>query len=113
MFGEAVAALLARITTCTPRLGGPSMVGYDSIHYKYESGREGDMCATGFASRKSDIVVYLAPDTVTREALLAKLGRHKMGKCCLYIRRLEDVDQGVLAQLISESVADVKRRYVG
>jgi hypothetical protein len=110
---EAVAALMARITKCKATMWGPGIVGFDSVHYKYESGREGDMCATGFASRKSDLVVYLAPDTVTREALLAKLGRHKMGKCCLYIRRLEDVDQDVLAQLISESVADVKRRYGG
>ena len=110
---EAIAALMARITKCKPKMWGPSIVGFGSVHYKYDSGREGDMSATGFASRKNEIVVYLAADGANQEVLLARLGPHKMGKCCLYIRRLDDVDREVLAQLITESVAEVKRRYGG
>jgi hypothetical protein len=110
---EAIAALMARITKCAPKMWGPSIVGFDSVHYKYDSGREGDMSATGFASRKNEIVVYLAADGADQAALLARLGRHKMGKCCLYIRRLDDLDQDVLAQLITGPVAEVRRRYSG
>jgi hypothetical protein len=108
---EAIAALMARITKCEPKMWGPSIVGFDSVHYKYDSGREGDMSAAGFASRKNEIVVYLVADGANQAALLARLGRHKMGKCCLYIRRLDDLDQEVLAKLITESVTEVKRRY--
>jgi hypothetical protein len=110
---EAIAALMAKITKCEPKMWGPGIVGFDSVHYKYDSGREGDMSATGFASRKNEIVVYLAADGANQAALLARLGRHKMGKCCLYIRRLADLDQELLAQLIAGSVKEVKRRYGG
>jgi hypothetical protein len=90
---------------------GVSVASYlDAIDHE-ERRREGDMCVTGFSSRKPDISVYLDCDHEAREALLAKLGRHKMGKSCLYIRRLADVDTGVLEQLVAESVAECKRRH--
>ena len=108
---ETIAGLMARITNCPPKMWGPSIVGFDTYNYKYDSGREGDACVTGFSSRKADISVYLTADGENQERLLAKLGRHKMGKCCLYIRKLEDIDMTVLEKLIRESVAEVKRRY--
>ncbi|MGH8107393.1 MAG: DUF1801 domain-containing protein [Arenimonas sp.] len=108
---EAIAALMARITKCPPKMWGSSIVGFDTYHYKYASGREGDACVAGFSSRKGDISVYLTGEGVNQEQLLAKLGRHKMGKCCLYIRKLEDIDMVVLEKLISESVTEMKRRY--
>ena len=108
---KTIAALMSRITKAEPRLWGPSIVGFDSYHYKYPSGREGDAGVTGFSSRKGDISVYLAASGPNQERLLAQLGRHKMGKSCLYIRKLADVDIKVLERLIAESVAEVKRRY--
>ena len=108
---KTIAALMSRITKAEPRLWGPSIVGFDSYHYKYPSGREGDAGVTGFSSRKGDISVYLAASGPNQERLLAQLGRHKMAKSCLYIRKLADVDIKVLERLIAESVAEVKRRY--
>ena len=108
---KTIAALMSRITKAEPRLWGPSIVGFGSYHYKYPSGREGDAGVTGFASRKGDISVYLAASGPNQEQLLAQLGRHKMAKSCLYIRKLADVDIKVLERLIAESVAEVKRRY--
>lgn len=109
---EAIAALMSRITRHEPKMWGTGIVGFDSYHYKYESGREGDAAVTGFSSRKGDISVYLSASGINQEQLLAKLGRHKMGKCCLYIRKLADIDMKVLEQLVVESVAEIKRRYV-
>jgi hypothetical protein len=108
---EAIATLMSTLTTFPPRMWGPSIVGFGSYHYKYASGREGDAGLTGFSSRKGDISVYLVASGPNQGELLARLGRHKMGKCCLYIRKLADVDIGVLEQLIAGSVAEVRRRY--
>ncbi len=102
---------MSKITSHPPIMWGSSIVGFDSYHYKYASGREGDMCLTGFASRKGDISVYLLAKGPRQEQLLEKLGRHKMGKGCLYIRRLDDVDVKVLEQLIAGSVAEVKTQH--
>jgi len=108
---EAITRLMSTITNSKPRMWGTSIVGFDSFHYKYQSGREGDAGVTGFSSRKGDISVYLAASGAHQEQLLAQLGRHKMGKCCLYIRKLADIDMDVLEQLIKESITEVKRRY--
>ena len=102
-------ALFRRVTGCEPKMWGPSVIGYGSYHYKYESGREGDSCLVGFTSRKGDISVYLSSGFPTREALLARLGKHKMAKACLTIRKLSDVDLAVLEQLVQDSAAQVKR----
>lgn len=110
---ETIAALMTSITGCPARMWGAAIVGFDSYHYRYPSGREGDAAVTGFASRKGDISVYLAASSPGQEQQLARLGRHRMGKSCLYIRRLADVDMGVLEQLIADSVAEVKRRHGG
>jgi hypothetical protein len=108
---EALAKLMTKATKQPPKMWGTSIVGFGSYHYKYESGREGDSCLTGFSSRKSDISVYLVVDFPGREELLAKLGKHKLGKGCLYLRRFSDVDPIVLEQLVVSSVAERKRHY--
>jgi hypothetical protein len=107
----ALAKLMTRATKQKPKMWGPSIVGFGSYHYKYESGREGDSCLTGFSSRKGDISVYLTASFAGREELLEKLGKHKMAKGCLYVRKLSDVDPKVLEQLIVRSVAERKRHH--
>ena len=108
---EALARLMAKATKQQPVMWGTGIVGFGSYHYKYESGREGDSCLVGFSSRKGDISVYLLAGFPGRDELLAKLGRHKMAKACLYLRRLGDVDLKVLEQLVAGSAAEVKRRH--
>jgi hypothetical protein len=88
------------------------IVGFGKYHYKYDSGHEGDSCLVGFSSRKPDISIYLFPVFPKKDALLEKLGKHRMGKGCLYIRRLADVDTGVLEKMVVASITEVKRRYV-
>ena len=108
---QTLVALMRRVTKQEPRMWGPSIVGFGSYHYKYASGHEGDSALTGFAARGSELVVYIAPDFEGRDVLLAKLGKHKTGKVCVYIRRLANVDLKVLETLETRSVADTKRRY--
>ena len=107
----ALAQLMARATKQPPVLWGTSIVGFGSYHYKYESGHQGDSCLTGFSSRKGDISIYLMAGFPGRDELLARLGRHKMGKACLYVRRLSDIDPKVLEQLVVGSVTEMKRRH--
>ena len=104
-------ALMRRVTKQAPRMWGPSIVGFGSYHYKYASGHEGDSALAGFAVRGSELVVYIAPGFEGRDVLLAKLGKHKIGKVCVYIRRLANVDLKVLETLVAQAVADTKRRY--
>ena len=109
----ALAAMMKRATGCAPRMWGPSIVGFDSYHYRYESGHEGDACLVGFASGKAAISIYLVPgyDEPATQALLQQLGTHKVGKACLYIKRLADVQLPVLEQLVQNAVAETRRRY--
>ncbi len=104
-------ALLQKVTKQPPRMWGPSIVGYGSYSYQYESGRKGESCLTGFAVRGKDLVVYLVAESKDQEALLARLGKHKMGKSCLYFKRLADLDAQVLEALVAGSVAETKRRH--
>ena len=104
-------ALFKKITRQTPRMWGPSMVGYGSFHYTYESGRTGEIPLAAFAIRGRDLVVYLMGEGETQTALLSRLGKHKMGKSCLYFRQLADLDKSVLEKLIVNAMAEVKRRY--
>jgi hypothetical protein len=107
----ALAKMMTHATKQPPVLWGTSIVGFGSYHYKYESGHEGDSCLVGFSSRKGDISIYLMAGFPGRDELLARLGRHKMGKACLYVRRLGDIDPKVLEQLVVGSVTEIKRRY--
>jgi hypothetical protein len=108
---EALMAMCQRVTKQPPRMWGPSIVGYGSYSYRYESGHSGEACLTGFAVRGRDLVVYLLAERPEQADLLARLGKHKMGKSCLYLKRLADVDVAVLEALIAGSVADLQRRY--
>jgi Domain of unknown function (DU1801) len=103
--------LMARVTAQPATMWGTAIVGFGSYHYTYASGREGDACATGFSARKNGLSVYLSASAPDQAALLAKLGKHKMGQACLTLKSLADIDLGVLEQLIAGSVAEVKRRY--
>lgn len=97
-------ALHRRVTGCEPQLWGPSIVGYGSYDYKYDSGREGTMCRGGFSPRKAALTIYLMGNYVNRQAeadaLFARLGKHTTGKSCLYIKKLADVDMAVLEDLV-------------
>ncbi|MBX3691068.1 DUF1801 domain-containing protein [Dokdonella sp.] len=108
---DAIVKLMRAVTKKPPVMWGSSIVGFDSYHYRYDSGREGDWCVTGFYSRKGDISVYLVAAGPKQESLLAKLGRYRIGKSCLYLRSLADVDVKVLRELVEDSVAEVKRRH--
>jgi hypothetical protein len=108
---EALMAMCQRVTKQPPRMWGPSIVGYGSYRYRYESGHSGEACLTGFAVRGRDLVVYLLAERPEQADLLTRLGKHKLGKSCLYLKRLADVDVTVLEALVSGSVADLQRRY--
>jgi len=103
--------IMKKITKEEPIMWGPSIVGFGSYHYKYESGREGDMCITGFSARKQNLTIYILPGFKRYSELMKKLGKHKTGSSCLYINKLEDVDLKVLKQLINESVKYMKKKY--
>src|SRR5690606_40011195 len=104
-------ALLRRVTKKRPKMWGPSIVGYGSYRYTYDSGRTGEMASTGFAIRGRDLVLYLLAESAEQKALLAKLGKHSMGKSCLYFRRLDDLDTAVLEQLVVGSLRELEQRY--
>jgi hypothetical protein len=104
-------AMFKKITRQTPRMWGPSMVGYGSIRYTYESGRTGEMPLAAFAIRGRELVVYIDAEGQEQKALLARLGKHKIGKTCLYFKQLADLDKSVIEQLVVNSMTDAKRRY--
>jgi len=110
-------ALFRKVTGEDPQMWGPSIIGYGSYHYKYESGREGDMCRTGFSPRKAKHSLYLMGgycDDVTakkRDDFLARLGKHKTGASCLYVSKLADIDLEVLEQMIATDWETMNRIY--
>ncbi|MFY7998498.1 MAG: DUF1801 domain-containing protein [Candidatus Kapaibacteriota bacterium] len=103
----AVLEIMHECTGFPAQMWGTSIVGFGTYHYKYESGREGDMPIVGFSPRKQDLTLYLVPYYENRPAFVAaleRLGKHKTGKACLYLKKLSDVDESVLRELISMSV---------
>jgi hypothetical protein len=108
---EALARLMAKAAKHPPKMWGSSIVGFGSYHYKYESGREGDMCLVGFSSRKGQISVYGLTAAHGHDELISKLGRHKAGKGCLYIKSLSDIDLKVLEKLIADAASAKKREH--
>ena len=104
-------SMLARVTRQEPKMWGPSIVGYGSYRYVYESGRSGEAPLAGFAIRGRDLVVYIDAEGDEQKSLLAKLGKHSMGKSCLDIKRLSDVDTTVLEQLVVNSIASTEQRH--
>src|SRR5713226_6648744 len=97
--------LMQSATGEKPKMWGPSIIGFGSYHYTYDSGREGDMPLVGFSPRKAATVLYIHTGFSDHPALLAKLGKHTTGKGCLYIKKLADVDQKVLEEMVVKSVA--------
>ena len=102
--GQAVRAMMERVTGQPAVMWGPSIVGFGTYHYRYASGHEGDMCRVGFSPRSANLVLYTGgfPDY---EALLAKLGKHKRSKACLYLTKLADVDMDVLEEIVRRTYA--------
>jgi len=99
------------ITGWKARMWGPSIIGFGEYHYKYDSGREGDFLATGFSPRKANLVLYIIPGYQDYGPILERLGKHKLGKSCLYINKLEDIDMDVLAELVRAGLADLSKKY--
>jgi hypothetical protein len=106
--GRTVTALMARLSGEPAAMWGPSIIGFGRYHYRYDSGREGDMCRIGFSPRKAELVFYLAG---LEDADFAPLGKYRRGKGCLYIKRLAGVDMAVLETLIVRSIAHMEKVY--
>ena len=100
----AILKLMQEATDAKPKMWGDSIIGFGSYHYKYASGREGDWFLTGFSPRKQNLTLYIMSGFEKNETLLNKLGKYSTGKSCLYIKKIEDVDLGVLKELIEKSV---------
>jgi hypothetical protein len=107
----AIAALVREVTGAEPRMWGEKIVGFGSYHYRYASGREGDAPLIGFSPRKQNLTLYLFYGFDQDRELMQRLGKHKVGKACLYIKRLDDVDQAALRELIQWSVEQTARAY--
>jgi hypothetical protein len=103
--------LLENVSRQPAHMWGPSIVGFGSYRYTYQSGHSGEAPLVGFAIRGRELVLYLDVQGDTQQALLRRLGKHRMGKVCLYVRQLADVDTSVLKQLVTNSVAAVRRRH--
>jgi hypothetical protein len=108
---ERLSALMSKATGEPATMWGTAIVGFGSYHYVYESGREGDSCLVGFASRANEIALYLSSTFPKRDELLAKLGKHKTAKACVYVKTLADVDEKVLAQMVKASYTHTKKQW--
>jgi len=104
----AIAKMMEEATGAKPKMWGPSIVGFGSFHYKYDSGREGDWLLTGFSPRKNDLTLYLMMGFEKHRELMEQLGKHKTGKSCLYIKRLDDVHVPTLKKLIKASLKQLR-----
>lgn len=104
-------ALFRRVTGFMPRMWGPTMVGYGRYDYVYASGHGGSAMATGFSPRKAEHSIYVLADYAGQGALLARLGKHRAGKACLYVKRLRDIDLNVLEEMIRQGLADLVARW--
>lgn len=103
--------LMQNVSGYEGSMWGDSMVGYGSYHYKYESGCEGDWFLVGFANRKKSISIYIMSGFSRYDDLLANLGKHKTGKSCLYINKLDDIDEEILKELIESSIKFIQQKY--
>lgn len=101
--------LYKHITGFVPRMWGPTIIGFGRYHYTYESGRSGDSLAAGFSPRKSNLSIYIVPGYQDYDEILGRLGKHKIGKSCLYVNKLADVDMDVLEELIRTGIADLNK----
>lgn len=105
--------IMSKATGAKPVLWGGNIIGFGKYHYVYESGHEGDACLAAFAVRKPNITIYMVPEINERTDLIKKLGKHKATKGCIYIKKLDDIDRGILEKMIVESINYVKKKYPG
>ena len=98
-----ILTIMQQVTKKEPKMWGPAIIGFGSYHYKYESGREGDMPQIAFSPRKQNLTLYIGVGDNSDNPLLKKLGKYTTGKVCLYIKKLADVDRKVLQELIADS----------
>lgn len=108
---RAILEIMRDATGTEPVMWGPSIIGFGQVHMTYESGRELDWMLVGFSPRKREQVLYIMPGFSQYEDLLAKLGPHRKGSSCLYVKRLDKVDVGVLTELVRDSVAHMREKY--
>ena len=106
-----IAEMMQKATKSEPKMWGASIVGFGTYHYKYASGREGDWMRIGFSPRKQNLTLYIMDGFEKYDELMANLGKYKTGKSCLYVKRLSDVDEKVLKELIAESVKYFNDKY--
>lgn len=99
--------LFTRVSGYSAKMWGPSIIGFGRYHYTYDSGREGDFLATGFSPRKANMSIYIMPGYQDYGALMERLGKHKLGKSCLYVNKLADIDLEVLEELIRAGLKDL------
>jgi len=99
--------LFAEVSGFAPVMWGPSIVGFGRYHFRYDSGREGDFLATGFSPRKANLSIYIMPGYQDYSAILSRLGKHKLGKSCLYVNKLADIDLDALRELIAAGLRDL------
>lgn len=104
-------SMMERITSSPAKMWGSSIVGFDQYHYKYDSGREGDFMKVGFSPRAQNVTVYIMPGFERYAELMANLGKHKTGKSCLYIKKLDDVDRDILEELVQGSYDYMTNKY--
>ncbi len=103
--------IMKKQTGFDPKMWGPSIIGFGNYHYKYESGHEGDMPLAAFSPRSTAIVFYFSEEFENREELFKRLGKHKTGKVCVYVKRMADIDVSVLKKMITNSVKHTRSRY--
>jgi len=103
--------MMKRLSGYEPKMWGSSIIGFGEYHYKYESGREGDMCRIGFSPRAQNLSIYFMPGYADFSEDLSRLGKHKLGKSCLYIKRLSDVDEAVLEEMIVRDLKMMDEKY--
>lgn len=108
----AVVDIMRDVTKEEPKMWGSSIVGFGRYRYKYESGREGEWMITGFSPRKSDLTLYIMPGFEPFADLMKRLGKYKTGKSCLYIKKLADVDVGVLRELVTRSIKKMTAKRI-
>jgi hypothetical protein len=109
---ETLIAMMRAATGEEPAMWGPSIIGFGKYRYRYDSGRTGEMPVTAFSPRKTELVLYVVSDCAAFQPQLARLGKHRIGKCCLYIKRLADVDTGIVKSLIEAGLAETADRRV-
>lgn len=105
--------LYKSITGFEAKMWGPTIIGFGTYHYKYASGHEGDMPIAAFSPRKDALVFYISDEIKGREELLKKLGKHKTGKVCIYVKKLADIDLSILKELIVGTIKDITSKYRG